>query len=88
MTAPAVAREAVMAWANNDDVRWEPGEISLSPGRTFYWLATLVATIVVIFAIADFFISWAQGAPIVRIVALVAAATVWLIGRACRALLP
>ena len=88
MTAPAVAREAVMAWANNDDVRWEPGEISLSSGRTFYWLATLVATIVVIFAIADFFISWAQGAPIVRIVALVAAATVWVIGRACRALLP
>src|SRR5262249_40522118 len=51
MTVPAAAREAVMAWTNNDDVRWEPGEISLSPGRTFYWLATLVATVVVIFAI-------------------------------------
>jgi len=40
-----------------------------------------------VFAVADFFISWAQGAPIVRVFALVASAAVWLIGRALRALL-
>jgi len=34
-----------------------------------------------------FFISWAQGTPIVRVFGLVAAAVVWLIGRAVRALL-
>jgi hypothetical protein len=42
----------------------------------------------VIFAVADFFISWAQGVPIVRMVALTTAAAIWLIGRACRAVLP
>lgn len=81
------AREAAMAWTNNDDVRWDPGETSLNAGRTLYWLATVIAAVMVIFAIADFFISWAQGAPIVRVFALVAAALVWLIGRALRALL-
>lgn len=75
-----------MAWIN-DEFRWEPGETSLSVGRTLYWLATIIAAIMVIFAVADLFIGWAQGAPIVRIVALVAAAIVWLIGRFCRALL-
>jgi len=56
----------------------------LPPGRMLYWFATAVATLIVIFAVADFFISWAQGEPILRIVAFVAAAVVWLIGRACR----
>jgi hypothetical protein len=41
----------------------------------------------VVFAIADFFIAWAQGAPILRVFALVAAVLVWLIGRALRTLL-
>jgi hypothetical protein len=88
-TDPALpaAREEAMAWIN-DEFRWEPGETSLSVGRTLYWLATIIAAIMVIFAVADLFIGWAQGAPIVRIVALVAAAIVWLIGRFCRSLLP
>ena len=72
-----------MAWINNDDVRREPTLV----GRTLYWLATIVAALMVVFAIADFFIAWAQGAPILRVFALIAAALVWLIGRALRALL-
>ena len=71
----------------HDESWWEPGETWLSVGRTLYWLATIIAAVMVIFAVADFFIAWAQGAPIVRVVALVAAAIVWLIGRFCRALL-
>jgi len=67
-------------WTNNDDVRWEPGETSLNAGP-------IIAALIVVFAIADFFIGWAQGAPILRIFAFVAAAAVWLIGRALRALL-
>jgi len=47
-----------------------------------------IAGVMVIFAVADFFLGWVQGAPIIRIVALAAAAIVWLIGRICRALLP
>ena len=58
-----------------------------SPRDIFYWLTTLVAALMLIFAVADLFISWAQGTPIVRVFALVAAAGVWLIGRAVRALL-
>jgi hypothetical protein len=76
-----------MAWIH-DESWWEPGETSLSVGRTLYCLAAIIAAVMVIFAVADFFIGWAQGAPIIRIVALVAAAIVWLIGRICRALLP
>jgi len=58
-----------MDWTNNDDVPWEPGETSLNAGRTLYWLATIVAALLVVFAIADFFIGWALGAPILRIFA-------------------
>ncbi len=76
-----------MAWIN-DESRWEPGEGGFSPGRTLYWLATSTAAIIVVFAAADFLISWAQGMPIVRMVAFVTAAVIWLIGRACRAVLP
>jgi|SRR6516164_8326581 hypothetical protein len=86
-SALAASREAAMTWTNHDDVRWEPGETELTAGRIFYWLTTLVAALMLIFAVADFFISWAQGTPIVRVFALVAAAGVWLIGRAVRALL-
>jgi hypothetical protein len=71
----------------HDESWWEPGETSLSVGRTLYWLATIIAAVMVMFAVADFFVGWAQGAPIVRIVALGAAVIVWLIGRFCRALL-
>lgn len=76
-----------MAWIN-DESRWEPGEDWLSPSRALYWLATIITAIIVVFAVADFFVSWTQGVPIVRAFALIAAAAVWLIGRACRTLLP
>jgi len=79
MTALAAAREAVMPQ--------EHGETSLNASYTLYWLATIIAVVMVVFAIADFFIGWAHGAPILRIFAFVAAAAVWLIGRALRALL-
>jgi hypothetical protein len=75
-----------MAWID-DESRWESGETGFGVGRTLYWLTTTIAAIIVVFAVADFFISWAQGAPIVRVFAFMAAALVWLIGRACRALL-
>jgi hypothetical protein len=75
-----------MTWMNNEDAGWQPGDSGPSPGRVLYWFASAVAALIVIFALADFFISWAQGQPILRIVAFVAAAVVWLIGRACRSL--
>jgi uncharacterized membrane protein len=72
----------------DDDAWWELRDSGLHAGPTLYWLATIVAFLIVVFAAADFFISWAQGAPIVRIVAFIAALAVWLIGWICRALLP
>jgi hypothetical protein len=76
-----------MASIEDQDTRWETGESGLNAGRTLYWLATTIAALIVVFALADFFISWAQGAPIVRIFAFIAAVAVWLIGCACRAVL-
>jgi hypothetical protein len=61
--------------------------MKLTAGRVFYWLATIIAALMFVFAVGDFFISWAQGTPIVRVFALGVAALVWLIGRALRALL-
>jgi hypothetical protein len=80
-------REVAMAWI--DDQIWrESRDSGLHAGQTLYWFALVIAAVIVVFALADFFISSAQGAPIVRVFALIAAATVWLIGRICRALLP
>ena len=76
-----------MAWID-DDAWWEPREGGLRAGPMLYWLATILAILIVVFALSDFLVSWAQGAPIVRIVAFIAALAVWLIGWICRALLP
>ena len=76
-----------MAWTNNDDLRWGPGDTELTAGRVLYWLTTIVAVLMLVFAVADFFIGWTQGTPILRIFAITAAAMVWLIGRICHSLL-
>ena len=75
-----------MAWINDEPWR-KPGGTGLHAGRILYWMTTIIAALIAVFAVADFFMGWAQGAPIVRIVAFVAAAAVWLVGRLCRALL-
>lgn len=72
-----------MSWIN-DESRWEPGEPWLRAGPTLYWLATIIAAVIVVFALADFIMSWAQGAPILRVFAFAAAVLVWLLGRICR----
>jgi hypothetical protein len=75
-----------MTWIDDEDAWRQAGDSGPTVGRIFYWLATAIAAVIVIFAVADFFISWAQGQPILRVVAFVAGAVVWLIGRACRSL--
>ena len=75
-----------MAWTNDHDVRRDARETELTVGRVFYWLATVIAALMFVFVVGDFFISWAQGTPIVRVFALGAALLVWLIGRALRPL--
>ena len=74
-----------MTWTNHDDVRWELGEIELTAGRIFYWLTTLVAALMPIFAVAD---SSSAGRKVRRSSGFsLWSAVVWLIGRAVRALL-
>jgi hypothetical protein len=50
-------------------------------------LTTIIAGLMFVFALGDFFISWAQGTAVVRVFALAVAVLVWLIGRGLRALL-
>jgi hypothetical protein len=76
-----------MAWIDKE-IWQEPADTGLHAGRTLYWLATIIAAVIVAFALADLAVSWAQGAPIVRIFAFITALAVWLIGRICRAVLP
>ena len=76
-----------MTWID-DEVWREPGDSGLHAGPTLYWFAVIIASLIVVFALADLAISWAQGQPVVRVVAFIAAVAVWLIGRICRALLP
>jgi hypothetical protein len=72
-------------WINENDARWNGGG-TLNAGRLIYWLTTTIAVLIVIFAVADFFVNWAaEGAPILRMFAFIAAALVWLIRRICQA---
>jgi len=77
-----------MAWTDDEIWREAAGDTGLHAGRMLYWLATIIAACIVIFALADFFISWTQSAPTIRVFAFITAAAVWLIGFICRALLP
>ncbi len=52
-----------------------------------YWLTDAVAAIIAIFVVVDFFIGLAQGYPIIRVVALIAALVICRIGRIGRSLL-
>jgi len=76
-----------MIWMNDEDAWWQSSETEARLGRAFYWLATVLVGLIVIFVTGDFFISWAEGYPILRVVALIAAIVVWLIGRTCRSLM-
>jgi hypothetical protein len=40
--------------------------------------------VILVFAIVDLFINWAQGHPALLIMGFTAAVVVWLIGRFCR----
>ena len=73
-----------MVWTDHEDDGLDPTDRGLRAGNILYWLATIVAGLIVIFVIAELAISWAQGLPILRIFALLTALLVWLMGRICR----
>ena len=63
---------------------WEPEDRGPGAGRVLYWFASMIAFVILVFAITEFLISWAQGHPILHIMGFAAAVVVWLIGRFCR----
>lgn len=53
-------------------------------GELLYWTATIAAAVIAAWDVVDFLYGLSQGQPILRIVALVVAAIIWLLGRGCR----
>ena len=74
-----------MAWIDHEH-ECEPRERGLSTGDVIYWLATIIAALMFVFVLADFFFSRAEGRPILQVFALLTALLFWLIGRVCRAM--
>jgi hypothetical protein len=66
------------------DAPWEPEDRGPGAGRVLYWLACTIAFVILVFAITDFLVSWAQGHPILHIMGFAAAVVIWVIGRLCR----
>ena len=73
-----------MTWQDEDAWFRRDERAELSPGHFLYWLANVMVAVIVIFAVADFLVSWEQGHPVIRIIPFVAALMVWLIGQALR----
>jgi hypothetical protein len=57
------------------DARW---------GEFLYWIATILAGLIVAVALAGYFSNAAAGEPIIPVVALLLAGAIWLIGWVCR----
>ena len=53
-----------MIWKNNKDAWTQSSETVAGSVHVFYWLTTVVAGLIVILVADDFFMSWAQGYPI------------------------
>ena len=74
-----------MALFDDDDGGWKPRKPrKFWFGDAIYWLATVVAGLMVVFIVGDLAIGWGQGRPILRVFALLIAVVVWLIGWGCR----
>ena len=53
-------------------------------GIIFYRAATLLAVLIVLFAVFNFFDNLSEGEPVVPLFALAIAVIVWMIGLGCR----
>jgi hypothetical protein len=55
-------------------------------GEILYRITTILAGLIVVLVIAGYFYDASRGEPIIPIVPLLLAGTIWLIGRSCRRL--
>ena len=56
-------------------------------GEILYWMATILAGLIVAVVIAGYFSNAAAGEPVIPIAALLLAGAIWLIGWVCRNLI-
>ncbi len=56
-------------------------------GTALYWIATIIAGLIVVWAVWNYVYNTDRGEPIIQIVPLLLAGAIWLVGRACRYLL-
>ena len=56
-------------------------------GVTLYWMATIIAGLLVAWAVWSYVYNSSRGEPVILIVPLLLAAVIWLAGWGCRAML-
>lgn len=56
-------------------------------GETLYWLSTVIAGLIAVWILWGYVYDIDRGEPIIRIVPLLIAGAIWLVGRACRYML-
>jgi hypothetical protein len=58
--------------------------MNASWGELIYWVATIVAGLIVVFVVWGYVSNIEEGDPVMPIVPLLCAGAIWLAGRACR----
>jgi hypothetical protein len=57
-------------------------------GRVLYWIATIIAGLIVVVVVAGYMSNAGEGVPFISITALILAGAIWLAGWICRNLSP
>jgi hypothetical protein len=63
-------------------------EREASLGRALYWIATIIAGLIVVVVVAGYMSNADEGVPFISITALMLAGAIWLAGWICRNLSP
>ncbi len=55
-------------------------EMAWRPGEVLYWTSTVIAGLIVLLVVANYMSNTGMGEPIIRIIPLLLAAAIWLVG--------
>jgi len=58
--------------------------MTVRTGDAVYWAATVIAGVIVVFAVASYVSNASEGEPVLPIAPLLLAIVTWLVGRFCR----
>ena len=53
-------------------------------GDVLYWMASVVAVVITLWVVWSYFVNADNGEPIIQVVPLLFAGTIWLLARLCR----